>query len=207
MRNVMLIAVSLLLVTSFASADGLLDGDGFASSLYLKGMCSWVQPDNSSDYFGYDDGWYAGGGIGVELNDYLALEFEGGYYELDADEMILGVDVGGARTIPLLVNAVIGFPATDIIYPYATIGFGAGINNWEGAPSGIEVDIRTSFIGKFGIGCDFSVTESIVLFVEGSYLMNEADAEVSVPAIGLNIPVDNEELSAWLLGGGVKFFF
>ena len=209
MKKFMAMFIALLLcftMVEFAPADGLLEGDDFLDSLYLKGMGSWCNPTADGNFVGYDDGWYAGGGIGCELNEYFAIEFESGYYAFGATENILGIDIGGAGTVPLLVNAVIGYPITDLIYPYAIVGIGAGINTWNDAPDGINIDIDTSLIGKFGVGCDFNISERVALFVEGSYLLNEPDADVSVANMG-TMSIKDQELNTWMVGGGVKFFF
>ena len=199
MKNVMLIAVALLLVTSFASADGLLDGDEVLECSYLKGFASWAEPTDND----LKSGLYVGGAAGLDLNTYLALEFEAGYYKNDVKD-IEGIDGGKVCTVPLLVNAIIGYPATDMIYPYGVVGIGAGINNWNDAAGGIDTDADSSLIAKFGIGCDFYVNENVALYVEGAYIINRAD--LTAKSGGLS-STEKVKLDTWLLGGGLKYHF
>ena len=68
MKKFMVMFIALLLcftMVEFAPADGLLEGDDFLDSLYLKGMGSWCHPTADSNFIGYDNGWYAGGADGV----------------------------------------------------------------------------------------------------------------------------------------------
>lgn len=135
------------------------------------------------------------GNFGYQWNEYLSVELELGWAEVDFS----GIP-GDVTTVPLLVNARWNiFPGVYVVDPYVFGGIGVAFNDIDVPIPGADID--NSFAGQIGGGVDYHITEVLSAYLEAAFYFNAPD--VNVPVAG----EEDVELNAFRIGGGIKFTF
>jgi opacity protein-like surface antigen len=119
-----------------------------------------------------ETGWTAGGGVGYQLNRYLAVRATFDYARADAQ----GSGFIAGQTLNRFYyggDVQLRYPTAGGITPYALIG--AGAVTWDN-PDNAAFDRFTKFAGKGGLGVEYALpNSSLGLFAQASTYLYDAD--------------------------------
>ncbi|MEX1033632.1 MAG: porin family protein [Cellvibrionaceae bacterium] len=114
------------------------------------------------------------GRLGTSFTDNISGEIRLGLGV--GDDTIFGVDVELENMFGAYVRA--GLPVTEVIYPYAVIGYTRGEVDVSGFSSESESDV------SFGVGVDFGLGGGMAINLEYMNYLDKDGAEVDGFAIG-----------------------
>ncbi len=156
-----------------------------------------------------DSTLYIGGRAIQEFNKYLGVGVESGW--MSWEDSTNGVHYGDIRAFPLLADVVLKYPipATEnTVVPYAIAGVGVVFWDYDEddilTRNGITVDSDTTFAARLGGGIDYFVNDQWAVFVEGSYLFSEYEADIKAAGLVIAGTVDTD---AAFVTGGIKYRF
>lgn len=204
--------VALFLMCFMFLSTNLFAGDdrGYIN-ISVNGSGVFIDKDDDLEF---DDAFYVFGRVTYDVTSNVEIGIESGFMEYDVNEDITGLDInlGEVSGVPLLGIVILKYPipaTDDKLVPY--ILGGVGVTFWEFDTSsvlatalpGTSVDDDVAFTWKAGVGADYYITESVAMFVEGSWFSSEYDADVTAPGLGAgSFDVDIE---GFIVGGGLKF--
>jgi opacity protein-like surface antigen len=119
-----------------------------------------------------ETGWTAGGGVGLQLNRYLAVRATFDYARADAQ----GATLIAGQTLNRFYyggDVQLRYPTASGITPYVVLGAGAvTLDN----PDNAAFDRFTKFAGKGGLGLEYALRNSdFGLFAQASTYLYDAD--------------------------------
>jgi opacity protein-like surface antigen len=138
---------------------------------------------------------FIGGKLGYQWNEYLSLEIDTGWANMD-----LAGGIGDVTTVPVLFNVRLNvFPGVYVVDYYVFAGVGIGLNDIDVNIPGVEID--NSFAGQIGGGAEYHINEFLSAFLNVRVYFNNPD--VNLPVLG----EEDVELNAILVGGGIVWRF
>ncbi len=172
-----------LLLAASALAEPVMDpvpAVGPSTYVFGYGGLNWQDDvnanlDGANLSLATDDGWTAGGGLGL-MSDFLGgsrLELETFYSQNDANNLAISglgsLDLPGDLSITSVqVNFIKELFDLGFLQPYA--GIGVGFASVEADLAGIVAE-ETAFAWQAIAGVDFNLSERVALFLQYRFLM------------------------------------
>jgi opacity protein-like surface antigen len=172
---------------------------------------------NMAGYFPVEDfihsGYGSGFGAVLSFTPNLSVGFEWKYARLRVDRTAEGLLAGQLSMTPLLVSLYYSFLPDRQVSPYAILGAGLFISNFNlqgrATPEEEQIksqDIRNGLGWCAGIGAAFRTTARVTVFARALYLGRTADAE-SVYFSGRTPQTFQVNLSSLSLIAGIEYHY
>lgn len=162
-----------LLTPTFAKAQANLSNDRPRLTLFANGGGASSLTDlNSAGSASFETGWTAGGGVGYQLNRYLAVRGTFDYARADAQ----GSTAIAGQTLNRFYyggDVQLRYPTSGGIAPYLLLGAGAVTID---APDAAGFESFTKLAGKGGLGIEYALPNSdFGLYAQATSYLYDAD--------------------------------
>jgi outer membrane immunogenic protein len=156
-------------------------GGVFADDMYYGGNLAFIDYSES----GVEDASVTAlyGRVGTNWNENFSGELRVGLGIGDDTINVLGTDVDFELNHFLGAYVKGGAQVNEVFYPYAILGFTRG--EVEASAFGFSVSESETDV-SFGLGADFTISESLTFNVEYMNYLDKDDAELSGFALGFS---------------------
>jgi outer membrane protein W len=157
---------------------------------------------------GYGDGLRLSGNFYYKIAERLSLELSIQTYRVNVKEDALELSVGKLLMVPIQLSLQGHFPLKNNFILYLICGLGYYLNNYSSRAITIpEMDekVNNSLGIHFGGGVDYFFHKNIALSADLCFCRVEPN--VSITYLGERWLMGDVNLSSFILGIGVKYFF
>ncbi len=164
----------------------------------------------------------------------LSVELDWNYFKADVEDGDADIEVGELTTMPLMLIGQFRILTEGRVIPYVGAGVAYLFNEFDnsgeyeevveevveelleeefGVPFDIDADADIDVDDSWGFllnaGVDFFLTDTLALNLDTKYLFSEASAEEEVEVEGVSIydEIDDVDLSSFIIGAGIKYYF